>query len=137
ARCMRAVGDQTAPRPEEETSELGRIIYLGFDWNGGSGRLLQMFCGLELGECEQSFVFLRRSQELERDTTWADRTDHCGDFQRRFLRPRSDLQVKNIVDTHLCCALDDAATHREIQHRSFTPDFSSREGEIESDRNSQ
>ena len=124
------------PRVLRERDELGRLC-LGFDWNGSARCLLEVIGGLGLNECEQPFVFLGRSQELEGDSAWANRSYHRSDLQRLIPCTGRNLQIKDVIDAHLRFALDDAAAHREIQHGSLAADLASREREIEPDGNSE
>ena len=87
-----------------------------------------MFGGLRLNERQQAFVLLRRAQELEGDAALADGAHHRGDFERRLVSPGSDFKIKNIVNPHVSLALDDAAAHREVEHRPLAADFSTGKG---------
>ena len=94
-----------------------------------------MISGLRLNKGQQPLVVLCGAQEFEGDAARADGAHHCGDLQRRLMRAGRDLEVKNIIHAHVRFALDDAATHREIEHGTLAADLSPGEREIQSYRN--
>ena len=90
---------------------------------------------LGLDEGQQALALLGGSKELESDAASAHRTDHRGHFKRELAFTKRQLQIEDVVRMDLSRALDDTATHREIEHRSLTSDLAPGEREVESHGN--
>jgi len=90
---------------------------------------------LGLDEGQQALALLGGSKELESDAASTHRTDHRGHFKREFTVIKGQLKIEDVVRMDLSRALDDTATHREIEHRSLTSDLAPGEREVESHGN--